>query len=168
MNKFFENKTNSPIYVAGVMIPPGEGVLVLVPDEPLTAVATAAVPTLAEQVALLLKDSVKAITASIANLNNDTLEMAAALEGAGEKPRTSLLAAIAQEQLSRANALLNGDPDEEARSAALLTAQNDLAAAQAALDASADTNDHPALEAAVAEARGRIDVLAGAPAQQPA
>jgi hypothetical protein len=97
MNKFIENKTNSPMYVGSQMIPPGEGAMVQVPDEA------------AEPVALLLKDSVKAITASLDQLSDDTLAMMAALEGGADKPRTSLLTAISDEVIARADAALASD-----------------------------------------------------------
>ena len=109
MNKFVENTTTSPMYVMGVMVPPGEGAMVQVPDEAVEVVA-AAEPTLADQVALLLKDSVKAITASLDTLSDDTLAMMAALEGGAERPRSSLLTAISDETLARADAALASDP----------------------------------------------------------
>lgn len=105
MKKYIENDTAHMLYVGGRAIAPGEGREVEVPDEPAAAAAPAE-PTLADQVALLLKDSVSKITASLDALNGDTLDMMAELEGAAEKPRSTLLAAIGQEQIKRADAAL--------------------------------------------------------------
>lgn len=109
MKKFFENKTNSPLYVNGTMVPPGEGVMVEVPDEDVTVVTEQPL-TLAEQVALLLKDSVAKIAASLGELSDDTLEMATALESGAAKPRASLLTALADERIKRADKALTNDP----------------------------------------------------------
>lgn len=108
MKKYFENKTNSPMYVSGVMVPAGEGAMVDVPHEDTSASAEAA-PTLAEQVALMLRDSVAKIVASLGELNADALDMVEALEGSAAKPRTSLLSAVADERIKRADAALKTD-----------------------------------------------------------
>lgn len=105
MKKLFTNTTNSPIYVGGVMVPPGEMVMVEVAGEP-TAAEVEHKPTLAEQVALLLESSVAELVKSLDSLNDDTLEMMAALESGAEKPRSTLLAALSDEKIKRADAAL--------------------------------------------------------------
>lgn len=109
MKKPFENTTNSPMYISGTMVPPGEIVLIDVPDEG-PAPAVEAQPTLAEQVALLLKKPVKDISESLGNLNDDTLDMMTALETAADKPRVTLMTALAYERLKRADGKLTSDP----------------------------------------------------------
>lgn len=109
MNKFIENNTKSPMYVAGVMIPPGEGAMVDVPHEEVQALADQA-PTLAEQTAILLKDKVATIVESLPNLNDDALDMMTALESAAEKPRKGVVEALANEKIRRADAALKSDP----------------------------------------------------------
>lgn len=116
MQQYFENKGTSPMYVAGTMILPGEGAMVDVPAAP-AATATPAEPTLAATVADLLTGSVKVITQALPTLSDDALDMAAVLEEAAAKPRSTLLEALSQEQLRRADATL-----------AKLTAANDAAA----------------------------------------
>jgi hypothetical protein len=157
MKKYFENTSNSPMYVHGTMVPPGEGVLVDMPgnDE---AAAPAAAPTLAEQVALLLMASVANILKDLAHLSDDTLVMLATLEGQAETPRKTLLAAIGTEQIKRSDAVLEAAKNA-AQAKALEDAQAELAGAIAALDTSVDTDDHPALEADVAAARAKVAAL---------
>lgn len=159
MKKFVENTTNSPMYVGGVMIPPGEGVMVEVPDEHV-ALAPPPTSTLAEQVALLLKDPVKTIAATLEGLSDDALAMMSALEGGAANPRSTLLTAIGQEQIRRGDAALQAQQDSD-RAEQLAQAITDLNAATAALDAEGDTDKHPAMEAAVSEARARVEALSG-------
>ena len=109
MKKPFENKTNSPMYVNGQMIPPGEICVVEVPDEHLPVAEVAAPLTLADQVELLLKGNVATIVAGLPELNSDALTMMAALEDQKPKPRSSLLLAIADAQIKLADDKLKGD-----------------------------------------------------------
>ena len=157
MKKMYENKSNSPMYVGSTMVPPGEMVMVEVADEPL-APATAAEPTLAELVAKALKNSAKDLIAGLPNVSDDMLAMALQLEGAADKPRVTLLAAIGAEQLARANTALLAEKADE-RAQLLESAQADLAAAQTALDVEGDTHKHPELEAAVSAAKVRVEAL---------
>lgn len=114
MKKPFENKTNSPMYVGSVMIPPGEVRVVEVPDEPEGKPVADAPPTLADEVALLLKGKVADIVPGLASLNGDALAMMAALESQKATPRTSLLTAIADAQIALADAkLTNSDLDAD-------------------------------------------------------
>jgi hypothetical protein len=144
------------------MIPPGEGMLVEVPgNDSVAPVQT--VPTLADDVAELLKKSVANLLLQLPNLSADAIDMMVALENGAAAPRKTLLSAIAQEQMARANAAMLAEK-ERTRLAELDVAQTSLLAAQAALDASGDTDEHPALEAAVATAKATVDALS-VPAQ---
>lgn len=105
MKKIVSNDTNSPMYVNGQMVPPGESVVVTVPDEAAPAPEPAA-PTLGEEVALLLKKPVKDLVPELPGLSDDALNMMDLLEGGDEKPRTTLLEAIGVERVRRADALL--------------------------------------------------------------
>lgn len=106
MKKPFENKTNSPMYVSGVMVPPGEMVLVDVPDDAPQGAPDAPHLTLAEQVFELLAGKVAAVTAALPGLSEDALAMAQALEEGAPKPRQTLLTALANERIARADAAL--------------------------------------------------------------
>ena len=157
MKKFITNTTNSPMYVSGTMVPPGEGALVEVPGNEDVA-PVAAVPTLADDVAALLKKSVAALLTDLPRLSGDALGMMEALENSAEKPRSTLLTAIAHETMVRANAAIEAEK-ERTRLADLQAAQGVMLAAKEALDASGDTDEHPALEAAVAAAKATVDAL---------
>lgn len=157
VKKYIENDTAHTIYVSGLSIAPGEGREVDVPDQ-LAEAAAPAEPTIADQVALLLKASVGKITESLDALNGDTLDMMAELEGMADKPRSTLLAAIGAEKLKRSNATLEAQTETE-RAQQLDQATIDLQTAQTALDVEGDTDKHPALEAAVSEARARVEAL---------
>lgn len=157
MKKIVTNDTNSPMYVGGQMVPPGESVMVDVPEEALPPAAPLA-PTLADEVALLLKKPVKELADELPSLTSDGLDMMDVLEGGSKQPRTTLLTAIKTEQVRRADELLQSKNSDEQR-AALVTAHNDLTAAQAVLAAATEAVDRPALEQAVADAQARIDEL---------
>lgn len=159
MKKIVTNDTNSPMYVGGQMVPPGESVMVDVPGE-LAPPAEPAAPTLAEETVLLLKKSVKELVGELGSLSSDALDMMDVLEGGSDNPRSTLLTAIGTEQMRRADAKLQSDNSE--RAAELVTAHNALVAAQAALAAAAPTDDVVALKAAVADCQGRIDALTAA------
>lgn len=110
MKKYIENDTAHMMYAGGSAIAPGEGREVEVPDAgPAQAVADAPAPTLADHVALLLKDSVASIAKSLDALSTDTLDMMAELEEGAAKPRASLLTALADERIKRANDALISD-----------------------------------------------------------
>ena len=108
MKKLIVNDTNSPMYSGSQMIPPGEQVMVDVPDEP-TEPAPAAEPTLAEMVAGYLKKSVADLVKDLPDASHDALTMMQAVEAQAEKPRKSLLTAIADELIKRADAALKSD-----------------------------------------------------------
>lgn len=108
MKKFIENTTNSPQYYSGVMVPPGEGVLVEVPHDeaPEPGLPEA---TLAELAAEELKLPLKHLVDNVGDSSDDALDMMQALEQQAKKPRQTLLAALAGEKIKRANAALKSD-----------------------------------------------------------
>ena len=108
MQKLITNTTNSPIYVMGKMIPPGE---VGVVDEPGDAAPAEPdrEPTLAELVATLLEGSVAKVTEQLATLSLDALDMATAQETAADKPRKGVLTALEDARLAAADAKLTSD-----------------------------------------------------------
>lgn len=112
MKKYVTNTTNSPMYVGGVMIPPGDSRWV----ESYSAAEEAAPapePTAPQgpDVSAILAKSVKEIIAEITGrdaagapiIGDEVLEALAASEEAREKPRASLLSAIQEERLRRAS-----------------------------------------------------------------
>lgn len=120
--RYFENDTPQTIFVHGAMIPPGQGREVDVPDleEPEEGAALhtegpgenlvvgegedpAAARALAN-LRELLAGSVKVISAGLAEHSNETLAGLLELEQASETPRKSLIAAITELQLQRAQA----------------------------------------------------------------
>lgn len=109
MQKVFENTGKSPMYVAGSMIPPGEMRSIEVPDEP-TEPVVAVEPTLADLVAEALKKPVAELVKELPGATEDALKMMHALEGQAKKPRTSLVTAIADELIKRADQALKSDP----------------------------------------------------------
>lgn len=110
MYKYIHNDADHVIFVSGVMVLPKDGAMVLVPDEaPETPVAAPQEPTLADQVAQLLQAPVKELVASLGTMTDDALQMMNALEQGAEKPRSSLLTALGDEILKRANDALKSD-----------------------------------------------------------
>lgn len=105
MKKMMTNDSNSPMYVSGQMVPPGESVMVDVPDEAAPLPEPPA-PTLADEVALLLKKPVKDLVPELGSLSGDALDMMDVLEGGSDNPRSTLLTAIGTEQMRRADELL--------------------------------------------------------------
>lgn len=96
-----------PMYVAGLMIPPDEtrhfdADLVPAHLRPVAPEPEAEAP--ADPVAVLLEHSVKDIKALLPDLDDATLEALGSAEQAAETPRSTLLGAIAEEQLTRAEA----------------------------------------------------------------
>lgn len=167
--KYIENDTDSPIYVGGRMIPPGEGRDVdermLHPDmrEAPAADLGAPEPTLDEQLEQLRLKGVKTITEGLPSFKQEALDRLYELESLGEMPRKTLLASIDAERIRRANALLDQERADQAR-LNLEEAEAALLEAQKALDAEPDVEKHPALESARAEAVARVDALKAAQA----
>lgn len=163
--KYIENTGKNVIFVGGKLIPPGDGREVdelLLPPELKDAAPPAVesgAPSVAEQVAELLRGSVKAIKEQLAGLSGEALDLVDTIEGGAETPRVSLLAAVKAERIKRAADRMDGD--DEAFAAAVEDAyQKQLAALtpeqlealgeqghaqlreQAELDVKADT-EHP-------------------------
>jgi len=91
-------------YIGGICIPPGETRLIdarLLPPEP------AAEPDapVADPIGDLLKLSVREIVADLGEFDDETLSRIEERELAAGSPRKTLLEAIAQEKLKRADAI---------------------------------------------------------------
>lgn len=140
--KYIENTGHQVMFVAGKLIPPGEGREVdeahLPPelqDSPV-AVAAAADPSVAERVAELLKGNVKTVKAELPLLTGEALDLVATIEGGAEAPRKSVLEAVDAERIRRAADKLDGagaDGGQDAAQAAFDAAVQ--AAYQLQLDA---------------------------------
>lgn len=114
-----ENKTESPMYLAGTMIPAGETrhfEAESLPAEyregepgPQSGAAPDVVPP--DDVAALLAGSVRDVVAGAAALSDADVDRLIELEEAAAKPRKSLLTALAEMQLARA--ALRTDPGAE-------------------------------------------------------
>lgn len=162
--KYIENTTDSPRYVGGRMIPPGEGRDIDVrylPPELRDAVddeGQAVPPALDELLEQLRAKGVKSIAEELAELKLEALERLYELESLADTPRKTLLTAIDAERLRRANAALEAE-EADKRRVALEEATAQLAAAKVALDVEADVAKHPELDSAVAEAQARVDAL---------
>lgn len=106
--KYVSNDGNSPIWVGGVMIAPGEGREVEVADE---------APALMEETQVdpdaalheLLHGNVAAVTAALEGLSDETLKRLVVLEGEGAKPRKGVMEALADAQIKLADAKLKSD-----------------------------------------------------------
>lgn len=113
--KHITNEGLSPIYVGGKMIAPGEGRDIderdLPPelrDAPAPVVEEAG-PSLDDELGALLKESVKEIKDLLPTLTNEGLDRLAELERGHEHPRKTLLEAVADEAIRRADETLQGD-----------------------------------------------------------
>jgi len=105
-----KNNTAMTMHVAGVLIAPGETrhlPRVHVPANLLPRTTPAAVPAPSDPVLELLDDSVKDIVGRLPELDDEQLAAVKAAEVDG-KTRKSLMDAIAQEELRRANARADG------------------------------------------------------------
>jgi hypothetical protein len=118
--KYVENTGRNVIFVGGKMIPPGEGRDVdegLLPAElrdPAPAPAGPVEPSMAELLAELLKGNVKAVVAELPGLSADALAMVEQIEGSDGSPRKTVLEAVRDEQLKRADAALDADAAQKA------------------------------------------------------
>ena len=105
--KYVSNETNSPIWVGGVMIAPGEGREVDVADEaPPYVEETAADPDAALHE--LLGGNVAGVAASLNGLSAETLVRLQDLEFA-DKNRKGVHEALANALIALADAKLDGD-----------------------------------------------------------
>lgn len=166
MGKFITNDTPSPMYVGGRLIPPYDGRHFEdheVPPEHRDAVAQVQVdvPSLDDDLRILLAGSVKAITEGLDGLTQEALERLRALEGDAQHPRKTLLQAIEAEVIRRADDQLQAEQAQLA-AAALAEAQEQLQAAQAALHslpADAPDAEREQATAALDEAIAKVDAL---------
>lgn len=111
MKKYIENDTAHMIYAGGCAIAPGEGREVEVP-EALAVQEQPVEPDADAPLRELLAGNVATVTAALAEFSVETLQRLQALEDAAEKPRKGVLAAIADEQIKRADAALEAQKAE--------------------------------------------------------
>lgn len=105
--QYVENTGNSPLWVGGAMIMPGEGREVVLLDE---ASAPPDEPEIDPDAALheLLAGTVAEVSASLEGLQLDTLNRLQALEADG-KNRKGVLEAVANAAIALADAALKSD-----------------------------------------------------------
>lgn len=119
--RFVFNSGDTAVFVGGVMIPAGDGrdvdEMFLEPEEPAKALTPDEGGTDEESARIkaldnlreVLAGSVKTVSAQLADFSDETLVQLAELEAEGAN-RSSLLSAIAAEQLKRAQARAGGEP----------------------------------------------------------
>lgn len=112
--KHIENNTPNTIYVGGKMIDPGCGRDIDERDLPpehrdAPVVLVVAGLSLDDLLADVLKESVKEITHQLAGLTHEALDRLAELEHEAKHPRKTLLEAIADEKIRRADEALQSD-----------------------------------------------------------
>ena len=115
-----ENKGKMPLYVGGVMIPPGETRHFeddLLPPEFRSSAPVVAEVDAGDPLAELLEGNVAEVTAGLEGLSDELLARLAGMEAEG-KARKGVLAAIAEAQLRRAEALAGGPATEAGDSGA--------------------------------------------------
>lgn len=139
--KHLYNPGPNVMFVAGLMIPPGEGrdvPLLYLPAELQDAPAPAPTPsgpTPEELAAELLKKPVKDVAAELPTLSDEALALLAALEGEAAHPRKTLLEAVAAEELKRVDAALQTEADAlTAQQLAALTPEQQAAVAAVVQD----------------------------------
>lgn len=115
--RYVTNDGPNTIYIGGKLIAPGEGREVdemLAPPDQGGPAATMddpdPEPTLDDMVAELSAKSVKDITAELPGLTQEALERLSEIEQANPSPRKTLLAALGDEHIRRADAALTSDP----------------------------------------------------------
>jgi len=109
------NDGDSPRYVMGRMIPPGETVVLAEDEAPPEYLAPAeeAAPAVAEDPLLAVSElSIGKMELGLPDLSDDDLTRLEALEKAKEKPRAGALAVIVAERLRRAEAAAPGGMTE--------------------------------------------------------
>lgn len=105
-----ENKGQMPIYVAGVMIPPGETRHFeedQIPQEFRQPAESEQQDALADPLLSILEANTAAVTVGLPTLSDEDLARLEALEAEG-KNRKGVLSAIAAEKLARAERALAG------------------------------------------------------------
>lgn len=110
------NPKDSPMYVAGKMIPGGETVhfeLHELPPEMRPAAEPAAPVPQADPLEEMLKAPVKAVMVAAAELTLQELDALIELEQAAEKPRSTLVEGLSAEMLKRQAEALDGANGEQ-------------------------------------------------------
>ena len=116
--KHISNDTPNVMFVGGKMIPPGEGRDIderdLPPEhrEPAPQPEEAPVPGLDEELGVLLVNTVRTLKEMLPDLSHEALERLRELEAEHEHPRKTLLEAVADELLRRANEALGSDDND--------------------------------------------------------
>lgn len=137
MKRYVHNDTSGVKFVGGRMLLPGEGREIDMPDEGDATDGGQAAheePPLdpkAAALATLRAQSVGDIKVQLQDISPELLEQLEAAEGAADKPRTTLLAAITEERLRRAAAgkpLPSQNPKVAAFAALLAQSVGDLKA----------------------------------------
>lgn len=115
--RYVHNPGRMAIFVGGLLIQPGEGREVdayLLPpegdDQPVPQDAEPAAPDADAALRELLKAPLKELLPLLPEHSPDTLAALARLEGEHDTPRKTLLGAIAELQLQRAQAATGGAP----------------------------------------------------------
>lgn len=114
MRKAIENKTQMPMFVAGMMIPPGETRLIeddMLPPEHREKAPIPAPEIPADPLVELLEQNAKTVVAALDGISSEDLARLQLLETEG-KARKTVLEAIAAEGLKRAQVRLEGKGEE--------------------------------------------------------
>ncbi len=102
-------------YVGGVCIPPGETRHIdenRLPVRLRTPPPPAIEPPLPDAMNWLLSDPVRDIVSTLPDLTDDDLQQLARLEAESARPRSSLLKALSEEELRRANVKTDAEQEE--------------------------------------------------------
>lgn len=136
--QFFVNETANTMFLGGRMIPPGEGRDVPVMFLPAThrpepVEVRPAEPSMDELLLELLGHSVKHVVGQLPNLSEEAFQRLEMLAGEEEQPRKTLLAAIGEERVRRADERFQVAMDEElARQMAALSPEERAALGEGA------------------------------------
>lgn len=158
---YVSNDSDTPKFIGGKLVPPGEGrefevddvagsALAAVLDVTREASDTLVLLTPSESLQALIAASVKTIVATFGTMTLAQLDELEAAERAAVAPRTTLLSAIAQERLDRAQAAADAEQAKNQAQAAVQIAQQ-------ALDAEQDPELRAPLELALANAQAELD-----------
>ncbi len=157
-----ENKGKEAIFISGKMLLPGDSREFDRRDVPAAYLQPEPKeekpePTLKDRLLLILAGNVASVIAALPELNDDELLQLGNLEGEGAR-RVSIGRAVDGLLMDRANAKLEAEQAAQ-RAEQLAQALTDLRTATEALDTEGDTDKHPALQAAVDEAKARVEAL---------
>lgn len=134
------NNGRMPLYVGGIMVPPGETRILPahhVPEHLRPVTPTPAIEAPPDPLAVLLEENVATVKDSLATLSTEELARVEQLETAAGSPRKGVLDAVAAERLARART------DELMAEAQVKALAAPDAEAMAAL--LADYQEHPAV-----------------------